>query len=61
MKSNQFTTVMAILALGVSAAAAPTSADAKPFGFGGPHHFHHGGFGVRRRPSGRCRSRRRGG
>jgi len=46
MKSNQFTTVMAILALGVSAAAAPTSADAKPFGFGGPHHFHHGGFGV---------------
>ncbi len=46
MKSNLFTTVMAILALGVSAAAAPTSADAKPFGFGGRHHFRHGGFGL---------------
>jgi hypothetical protein len=46
MKSNLFTTAMAILALGAAVAVTATTADAKSFGFGGPHHFRHGGFGL---------------
>ena len=46
MGSKSLATAAAVLALGVSVAVAPATAQAKPFGFGGPHHFHHRGFGL---------------
>jgi hypothetical protein len=45
MKSKFLTTAVMVITLG--AAVATTAAEAKPFGFGGPHGFHHHhGFGL---------------
>jgi len=44
MNAKFLVTVAAVVA--VAAVIAATNAEAKPIFIGGPHHFHHGGFGL---------------